>query len=206
MTRIHTPVLGSLIAVLLGGCAPQSGDPAVLPAMIAQPAASAVIAAWPRVSRDVAETVIGKYGAPDEVTATRLTWFDNGPWKRTIVHRDTVHHRFPMPHPDLLEQVIDYRVPPEMYDELAMYDGSVIAERTKGELAARCDKEGANFLAINLAHDVATGTRTVEEARRFYAQTIQAVMQGEQPAYTQGFQFQLPRGATGDPDRPAPGM
>ena len=70
-----------------------------------------------------------------------------------------------MPHPDLLEQFIDYQAPPEMYDELAVYDGSVIVERTKGEISARCDKEEMNFLAINLANDVAIGERTPDEAR-----------------------------------------
>lgn len=210
---------GAAIVALLSGCGPTATTqtPATVPApsptmapaaaaAAAQPQASAVIASWPETSREVAQTMIGKYGAPNEATPSRLIWFNNGPWKRTIVYRDTVPHHFPMPHPDLLEQVIDYRVPPEAFDALARYDGSVIAERTKGEIAARCDKEGANFLAINLAHDVATGRRTVEQAREFYAQTIQAVMQGEQPAYTQGFQFQVPRGGTGDPDRPAPGM
>ena len=61
---------------------------------------------------------------------------------------------FPAPHPDVMKQAIDYRVALDKYDDLAMYDGSVIVERTKGELAARCEMEGANFLAINLAHDV----------------------------------------------------
>ncbi|MEX2153654.1 MAG: hypothetical protein WD825_09970 [Gemmatimonadaceae bacterium] len=56
-------------------------------------------------------------------------------------------HSFPKPHTDLLEQFIDYRVPVDKYDELAAYDGSVIVERTKGEISARCDKEAMNFLA-----------------------------------------------------------
>lgn len=50
-------------------------------------------------------------------------------------------------------------VPPEKYEEVAGYDGSVIAERTKGELAARCDMEEANHVALNLAHEIVTGER-----------------------------------------------
>lgn len=161
-----------------------------------------VLESWPETPRDVAMTIMDKYGQPDGVTESMLIWHDTGPWKRTIVYRDVVQHNFPVPHPDLLEQTIDYQVPVEMFDDLAAYDGSVIAERTKGELAARCDKEAANFLAINLAHDVVTGQRTVEEARQFYAETIEAVMNGETPPYTQGFQFELPSG-TPDPDQPA---
>lgn len=39
-------------------------------------------------------------------------------------------------------------------------------ERTRGELAARCDKEEMNYLALNLANDIATGKVDVDEARR----------------------------------------
>lgn len=205
MKTLLTLATGVAVLAALTGCARNA--PMMSPSVEgAQPSTDAVVADWPDTSREVAETVMGKYGAPDETTPSRLIWFDTGPWKRTVVYRDTVPHRFPMPHPDLLEQFVDYQVPPEMFDELAQYDGSVIVERTKGEISARCDKEGANFLAINLAHDIVTGQRTVDEARSFYAETIQAVMEGEQPAYTQGFQFEVPRGDTRDPDRPAPGM
>jgi hypothetical protein len=89
-------------------------------------------------------------------------------------------------------------VPPDKFDALAAYDGSVIAERTKGELAARCDMEEANFLALNLAHDIVTGIRSVAQARQFYAE----VMQEKRPTeYLQGLRFQVPRTAQGDPDR-----
>jgi hypothetical protein len=114
--------------------------------------------------------MIEKYGQPDEVTAMRLVWHDNGPWKRTIVTKEETDHAFPMPHKDVLEQVIDYRVPTDKVDDLAKYDGSVIVERTKGELSARCDKEEANYLALNLANDVATGKKSPADAREQYAE------------------------------------
>ncbi len=161
-----------------------------------------VLASWPETPREVAMTTIEKYGQPDGVTESRLIWHDTGPWNHTIVYRDVVQHDFPMPHPDLLEQVIDYQVPVDMFDELAAYDGSVIVERTKGTMAARCDKEEMNFLALNLANDIVTGQRTVEEARQFYAETAMAFMNGETPPYTQGLQFEVPNDA-GDPDEPA---
>jgi hypothetical protein len=114
------------------------------------------------------------------------------------VVNEEIPHNFPKPHMDMLLQVIDYPVPPDKFDELAAYDGSVIAERTKGELAARCDMEEANFLALNLAHDIVTGMRSAAEARQFYAK----VMQEQSPSeYLQGLRFQVPRSAQGDPDR-----
>ncbi len=62
---------------------------------------------------------------------------------------------------------------------MAQYDGSVIVERTKGEISTRCDEEEMNLLAINLANDVVTGKRSVEEARAFYAETMMAFMNGQ---------------------------
>jgi hypothetical protein len=102
---------------------------------------------------------------------------------------------------DILEQAIDYRVPPEKYGALAAYNGSVTARRTRGELAAMCDKEAMNFLALNLAHDIITGKLSVEEARQAYTTTALAFTKGEQRPYTQALQFQVPPKGTGDPDQ-----
>ncbi len=132
-----------------------------------------------------------------------LIWYNNGPWKRTILYKEEIPHDFPKPHTDLLQQFIDYKTPVDKSDELATYDGSVIVERTKGEISARCDKEEMNFLALNLANDVATGNKTVEEARMYYAKAAMAFMNGEKDPYTQGLQFTVPHGNTGDRDMPA---
>ena len=63
----------------------------------------------------------------------------------------------------MLYQAVNYDVDPKNADEVPTYDGSNILERTKGEIAARCDKVEANFLAINLANDVATGKKGIDE-------------------------------------------
>ncbi len=42
--------------------------------------------------------IVDKYGEPDEVTSSHLVWHNNGPWKKTIVYRDEIEHRFPKPH------------------------------------------------------------------------------------------------------------
>lgn len=164
--------------------------------------ATAVIASWPEVSKKAATAMIQKYGQPQGVTSTMLVWHSNGPWMKTIVMRDAIKHDFPMEHQDCLEQFIHYRVPPDKFDELAQYDGSVVCERTAGWLSARCDKEEANFLAINLAHMIITGKMSVEEAREEYARTINALMKGEKPQLTQRLQFDPETGGTGDPDQP----
>ncbi len=158
---------------------------------------------WPDVSKKAANAMIEKYGQPDESTKSMLIWHNNGPWKRTIVSSEPVEHKFPMPHKDVLEQVIDYKVPPEKVGDLAKYDGSVIVERTKGEISARCDKEAANFLALNLAHEIVQGDRDVEGARKEYAQQIKAMMNKESAPLTEGLKFEKPSGDTASPDKPS---
>jgi hypothetical protein len=190
-------LLASLL--LLSSC---TDDTTTTPGNNTGLSAASVIEDWPMTTKDAANMMISKYGQPQGVTEQMLIWHNNGPWKRTIVNRDTVLHRFPAPHPDLLEMVINYKVPTDKYDELAMYDGSVIVERTKGEMSARCDKEQLNFLAINLAHDVITGARTIEDARMFYGQQAMLFKQGGTSDYLSGFRFTVASGGTEDPDMP----
>ena len=164
--------------------------------------ALAAITAWPAKSQEAARFMVDKYGQPNEQTPTMLVWYATGPWKRTVLYRDEVPHNFPKPHTDLLEQFIDYRVPVDKYDELAAYDGSVIVERTKGEISARCDKEAMNFLALNLANEIVRGTRTVQQARTEYARQAMAYMNNQSAPHTTGLHFPVSRGGTADIDGP----
>jgi hypothetical protein len=131
-----------------------------------------MLASWPADSAKAAKKVMAKYGAPDEATASTLTWYNNGVFKRTVASRTSIMHKFPVPHPDSMEQFVDYRVPLDKYDDLAKFDGSVNVNRTKGELSARCDAETHNLLALNLAHDIITGQRSVAGARAFYGRVV----------------------------------
>lgn len=162
--------------------------------------AEQIIEDWPETAKKAAQDMLEKYGAPAEATPSLLIWYNNGPWKRTVVNKEEVDHDFPMPHKDVMEQFINYEVPPEKFDELAQYDGSVIVERTKGEMSARCDKEGANMLALNLANDIVQGNKSVDEARQAYGEAIKAMMDGNPPETMQKLMFEVPSGDVGDPD------
>lgn len=155
---------------------------------------------WPDDPTEVARTVVDEYGPPDEATASRLVWIENDPWKESRLYRDGVTHQFPAEHVDYLEQVVDYRVPPEKFDELAEFDGSVTVRRTRGELSAECHGEPANFLALNLAHDILTGEKSVAEARQAYTEIYARKEAGGEPDYVTGFRFDLPDGDQRDPD------
>lgn len=191
---------GLAASLLLAGCmstmSTSNGDRPLNREMV-----SARVADWAPASREAVMFMTDKYGPPAELTPTMAVWGQTGPWKRTIISARETPHNFPGPHPDVMEQVIDYRVPPEMMDEITAYDGSVIFERTKGELSARCDKEGANFLALNLADEIVRGARTVEEARAEYARQIMAMKAGQPAPLTERLMF-TPRTGTADPDQP----
>lgn len=155
---------------------------------------------WPEKTKEVTAMTITKLGPPS-VTDKLLVWGEKGSWKMTILHREEADHAFPMPHKDVLQQFVDFKVPPDKFDELAKFDGSVVAERTTGHLSARCDKEEANFLAINLAADVAHGKKTADEARDYYARAVKDMLGGKMAPYLKGLQLEPNRGATADADK-----
>jgi hypothetical protein len=140
---------------------------------------------WPMASKKQ----MGKYGKPDDMTSTLLVWHNSGPWVKTVLFKMEQPHKFPMPHTDVLQQWVSYKVPTDMLDELAMYDRSVVVERTTGMISARCDKEGANVLALNLAHDIATGKRSVADTRNMYGEEIMKMKAGQMTEYTKDLTF-----------------
>jgi hypothetical protein len=161
--------------------------------------ADEIISRWPDASREAAELVLKQYGEPHEVTPTRLQWNRVGPWKRVIATETFFDHAFPAPHTDSVEGVLDYHVPVDKFTELAAFDGSVVVERTAGEISARCHDEQANFLALNLAHEICTGARSVQSAREHYAKEFLDARRHEPTPYMQELRFS-PGGATADPD------
>ena len=104
-------------------------------------------------------------------------------------------------HSDFLTQTIDYRVPPEMFHLIAMFDGSIICDRTRGEVSARCDSESANVLGMNMVHEIVTGKRTFEEARRISQESTVAYNLGRSAPYAERLLFEVPRGGTEDLDK-----
>lgn len=159
-----------------------------------------VIEQWPDESREPATLVIDGYGEPDEMSPSMLIWHDRVPWKRIVATRQFYEHNFPAPHVDAVESFIDYHVPTEMFTPLAEFDGSVVVERTAGEVSARCHDIEANYLALNLMHDIVTGTRTVEDARKYYADEFLAARRTDPTPYMEGLRFR-PAGDTVDRDQ-----
>lgn len=162
--------------------------------------ADATIEDWPDTAKKAAKATMDKLGEPDEITASMLVWEDADPYVRVIAYKQEIQHDFPAPHKDVLEHFINYDVPAEKFDELAMFDGSLIVERTKGEMSARCDSEAHNLIALNLANDIIMDNLNVKEAREKYASTVMAQLKGENPEYIQSIQFSLPQENITNPD------
>ncbi len=164
-----------------------------------------IIEGWPDAQRNVARQMLDKYGPPNEATPTKLFWYQNGPWKRTELTADSVVHNWPAPHTDFLTQVIDYRVPPDMTHLITQFDGSIIVDRTRGEVSARCDSEASNVLGMNMVHEIVTGKRSVEDARETSAQNTVGYSMGRNAPYAEHLLFDVPKGGTEDLDEPMVG-
>jgi hypothetical protein len=78
------------------------------------------------------------------------------------------------------------------------FDGSIAVYRTLGEISTRCLDEESNFLAMNLAYDIISGKRSVDDARRYYAQEFLNYRKKAPTPYMKGLKFD-PRSSE-DPD------
>jgi hypothetical protein len=87
-----------------------------------------------------------------------------------------------------------------MFSELAKFDGSLIVERTRGEVSSRRDMEAANILALNLMNDIVTGKLTAEEARDKYCEVTSAFMMNRPASYAEKLQFDVSKGEKYDTD------
>lgn len=154
---------------------------------------------WPEASKAAVNAMNAKYGLPASVSEDMIVWNNTAPFKRTIVYKEEINHLFPMQHKDILQQVVDYRVPLDKITALNKFDGSLIVDRTKGELASRNEKEEMNILALNLADKIVKGEMTVEKARREYSKNAEAFAAGTTSPMISSLNFTT-SGNTSDPD------
>jgi hypothetical protein len=153
---------------------------------------------WPVDSSEAAQRVIKKYGEPDESCHSSLTWDRRGPWKRIVAHREPSKHNFPAPHVEAVECFIEFHIPPWKVSDLVRFNGSVVVYRTLGEISVRGHDEETNLLALNLAYDIITGKRSVDDARKYYAQEFLNHKRKAPTPYMKGLKFEQKR--SDDPD------
>lgn len=154
---------------------------------------------WPSTAKAAVQATTDKYGPPDEASPSVLIWHHRAPWKRVVVSRAMVPHRFPHAHVDVVRHVVDHPVPMDRIADLARFSGSVVYDRTRGELSAHCEDEEGNILALNLAHDVVAGGLDVEAARRRCHEAIETRNSERRDPYLDRLAFE-PGGGGADPD------
>jgi hypothetical protein len=153
------------------------------------PAVEKAMSGWPERAKIAARATLEKYGPPDEIGPDALVWWDNGPWKRTVVYRRAWPHYEGAEDKDYLENTVGYRVPGEKLDELSRFDGKLDADARYEEMTSRSESEAMNFLVLNLAYEIVAGRRGLPDARRFAARTARLSAAGKSSPYLERLLF-----------------
>jgi hypothetical protein len=151
--------------------------------------ATALTNGWPESSVTAAKEMITKYGDPSEVTSDSLIWFNPAQFKKIIVHKEVFSSRFPLLHQTALEHVVDYHPVNNKVDDVWNYNGSVVLNRTKGEMSASGENEAMNILSLNLADDIMRGKLSADGARIRHGKETMNYLNGNRTAYTQVISF-----------------
>ncbi len=202
MTKIRIAAYSAILALFPAGLSVAQDNQTMTPPAANMQAndktktlsAEQTISDWKPEPKKAAKAMMDKYGQPRGVTPHRLIWTDKAPFTEIILINEEIQHDFPMPHKDCLEHVVNFKVPTDKVGDLAEFDGSIIVDRTRGTLSARCDSEAHNLLALNLAWDIINNKKSVEEARKAYGQMAMKAMKGEKGEYLTKLMFQpMPR-------------
>lgn len=152
-------------------------------------APESVIESWPKDIQTQARALIERYGKPSASDANALVWFNNGPWRKTVLHREGFTKGVVGKDRDHLEQVISYPVPEEKVADIQKFDKRIEVNRATDEMSSRADTESMNFLALNLADEIVKGERSVQGARVFYRRVKLLEKTGKSSPYLDGLLF-----------------
>lgn len=192
MKNLARRLLPAVLA-LTGSCISAVKDPAGDTAEAAADRgllAEAVVSGWWPKSALAARVLLERNGVPDEVRPERLVWHGRGPWKRTVARNVTPP--YVQAHDlGLVEQSVKLTLTAEQAAGLREFDRRVGYKSGERELAARSDREEVNFLRMNLAHDVAKGLMTPEQARHLYERFLALENTGKTSPYLSGLRFTL---------------
>lgn len=160
-----------------------------------------IILHWPTYSYRLARMMLSQYGQPVEASDHRITWLDNGPWKKTVVYRKPPEERALTEDSGRLEQSVAYRVPHDRLGDLGRFDMDIEADTEAGRLTAISDSESENFLSLNLADEVIQGRRSPKSAKDFHRKQLSLRDAGKTSPYLEKLLF-VPERAGVDPESP----
>jgi hypothetical protein len=151
-----------------------------------------VVREWPELSQKMARAMIEKYGQPVRFNDDALVWEHNGSWQKSVVYRAAWPHSAAKKDVDYLKQTIGYRVPQEKIEDLRRFDKRLSVNTETNEVSFQSESEKTNFLALNLADEIVTEKRSVEDARDYFKKTARLAESGKSSQYTEGFLFPVP--------------
>lgn len=144
--------------------------------------AESIISSWPDLSRRTAEMMMEEHGKPSKVEADTLTWHGLYRGRKTVVYRSNPE--------GVIEQTVAYRVPEKKVGEIQLLDKRLKVGAS--ELTAVSDSLRTDFLLLNLAHEVASGFRSVEGAQAFRDKEQRLAVSGKESRYREGLLFERP--------------
>lgn len=189
MARI---TVGSVVAALLLALAVPAGPEEGWSRRLTELTAQEAITGWPTLAQRTALLMMERYGRPDEVGEDALAWRGNGPWLRTTVHRRARTLRAYRRDVDFLENTVRYDVPRWLRGELTRFDPGLSWNAARGELSSRAESEELNMLALNLADEIVTGVRDVDEAVAVRERILRFSASGKASPYLRGLRFVSP--------------
>ncbi len=151
----------------------------------------AIIRNWPKELQALARVLIERYGKPGLSTAKELVWFNNSPWRKTVLHREGFTYSALGKDGDHLEQTITYKVPKNKIADLQSFDKRIEVNQDTDDLTSHADSEPMNYLALNLVDDIVKGQRSVLAARGFYQKVKVFEKMGKSSPYLNGFIFTM---------------
>jgi len=167
--------LGLLALTAMGGRWPMNADAAAKD--------DEIVADWPEASRLMAKAMIERHGRPDRRDEDALTWLGLYDGRRTVVHRGSGGG-------GSVEQVVTYKVPEKKIGDLQSFDSRIVVDRSDAELSVRSDSVRTDFLVLNLAHEIASGFRSVESARRVFEKEMRLEGTGKSSRYRDSLLFE----------------
>lgn len=185
MRRATVARLAGGAALLLAACAT---DPVHLTEgqRARREAANKGLSDWQNVSSTM---MVEKYGPPDRMETMRLVWENRGPWKRIEVWDELGFLENDRASSNL-EQTIAYPVPADKREALESFSRGLHVSADGAELSSRSTGEDRNFLALNLADEIAKGLLSPQDARAVYLRTIQLSEAGKSSPSMQHLLFQ----------------
>ncbi|QNF28021.1 hypothetical protein [Metabacillus elymi] len=106
-----------------------------------------ILKTWQEKLREGAFKLINKYGYPDEASASKLIWYNNGDWKRTIAHRDAITYLLSNNQSNFLEQTFEYM---HSLDEMKIDNENIYVNSTNKEITIFGEKEEVNLISLNI--------------------------------------------------------